>query len=170
VTLAGKTLYVFNGFFMSMRQKFCNAGTSISYFTVEFDEAALSWADFRGSALGPTDPADAPADSARGLVLGAWEALGLASVPDVGDNGVHASASPFEALAERANWLGADMATDPFGAACVAAGLDLATLKAWSVDPQVALPGGGKGSLFDAVEDLNASACIAKLLEIKKAN
>jgi hypothetical protein len=32
---------------------------------------------------------------------------GLKEVPNVGDNGVHASASPFEALAERLNWLGA---------------------------------------------------------------
>ena len=56
--------------------------------------------------LGPTDPAEAPPDSIRGLVLKWWEPLGLTSVPNVGDNGVHASASPFEALAERTNWLG----------------------------------------------------------------
>jgi hypothetical protein len=31
--------------------------------------------------------------------------LGLQYCPNVGDNGVHASASPFEALAERMNWL-----------------------------------------------------------------
>eukprot|EP00967_Tisochrysis_lutea_P084906 scaffold118892_cov32-Tisochrysis_lutea.AAC.2 len=30
--------------------------------------------------------------------------MGLASEPNVGDNGVHASASPFEALCERLNW------------------------------------------------------------------
>jgi len=29
------------------------------------------------------------------------QALGLKAKPDVGDNGVHGSASPFEALAER---------------------------------------------------------------------
>jgi hypothetical protein len=34
-----------------------------------------------------------------------WEGLGLDYKPNVGDNGVHASASPFEALAERMNWL-----------------------------------------------------------------
>jgi hypothetical protein len=50
---------------------------------------------------------------------------------------VHASASPFEALAERCNWLGADFATDPYGAELVAAGVPVETLKAWSVDPQV---------------------------------
>ena len=64
---------------------------------------------------------------------------GLAAVPNVGDNGVHASASPFEALAERANWLGADVKTDNFGKALIAAGVTEETIKAWSVDPQVIL-------------------------------
>jgi hypothetical protein len=43
-------------------------------------------------------------------------------VPNVGDNGMHASASPFEALAERSNWLGADVGSDPFGKALINAG------------------------------------------------
>ena len=38
--------------------------------------------------------------------LSRYKALGLTSKPNTGDNGVHASASPFEAMAERANWLG----------------------------------------------------------------
>ena len=137
VEMGGKKLYVFNGFFMSMRSKFTAPGTSIYYFSVEWDAGALGWEDFRGAALGPTDPADAPLDSLRGMVNADWAALGLAAAPDVGDNGVHASASPFEALAERMNWLGAAAARDPFGAACIAAGLDEPTIAAWSVDPQV---------------------------------
>ena len=35
-----------------------------------------------------------------------WKEYGLAEIPNVGDNAVHASASPFEALCERMNWLG----------------------------------------------------------------
>jgi hypothetical protein len=38
------------------------------------------------------------------MILRDWENLGLAYVPNVGDNGVHASASPFEGLAEKMNW------------------------------------------------------------------
>ncbi len=34
-----------------------------------------------------------------------WKELGLGYEPTVGDNCVHASASPFEGLAERMNWL-----------------------------------------------------------------
>ena len=41
--------------------------------------------------------------------------LGLDSEPNVGDNGVHASASPFEGLFERMNWVGADIESDGFG-------------------------------------------------------
>jgi len=168
VEIEGKpSLYVFNGFFMSMRSKFTVPGESIYYFAVEWDARAMSWADFRGLALGPTDPADAPVDSLRGMVFRSWDSMGLKAVPDVGDNGVHASASPFEALAERMNWLGAAASDDSFGAACLSAGLDEATLKAWSVDPQVKLPSGKQGSLFDAVEDTNAVDCLATLLAIK---
>ena len=173
VEMAGKpSLYVFNGFFMSMRAKFTAPGVSIYYYTVEWDAAALSWADFRGQLLGPTDPADCPAGSLRGQIKAQWQALGLAAEPDVGDNGVHASASPFEALAERLNWCGASLASDPFGAALLAAGLPRRALDAWTVDPQVLLPGGnGKtGSLFDALEDLSAPECVATCQAIAAAN
>merc|ERR1719277_1866625 len=106
VALEGKKpIYVFNGFFMSMRSKFTAPGESIHYYTVERDEKDLSWEDFRGKVLGPTDPKDAPADSMRGRILKDWQSLGLKSEPNTGDNGVHASASPFEAMAERMNWL-----------------------------------------------------------------
>merc|ERR1719240_2539488 len=82
VEMSGKKpIYVFNGFFMTMRSAFTAPGRSIHYYTVEWDESNLSWEDFRGK------------------VLGDWKALGLKSEPNVGDNGVHASASPFEAMA-----------------------------------------------------------------------
>jgi hypothetical protein len=87
---------------------------------VEWDPAALSWADFRGvraiiiaplymentcwsycssssprsrrqEVLGPTDPAEAPAGSLRGQIMADWQGLGLSAEPNVGLNGVHAS-------------------------------------------------------------------------------
>jgi nucleoside diphosphate kinase len=61
--------------------------------------------------LGPTDPKAAPEGALRGTILKDWVALGLAYEPNTGDNCVHASASPFEGLAERMNWLKADPAT-----------------------------------------------------------
>merc|ERR1711935_505024 len=103
--------------------KFTKPGTQIYYYSVEWDPAALSWADFRGKVLGPTDPAEAPADSLRGQVMSKWKDLGLEAEPNVGDNGVHASASPFE--------------KDVFGRSMLAEDISIETIKAWSVDPQV---------------------------------
>jgi len=172
VEIEGKSpVYTFNAFFMSMRTKFTDPNVSIHYFTVEFDPTKLSWADFRGKVLGPTDPADAPKDSLRGMIAAEWKELKLAAECNTGDNAVHASASPFEALAEKSNWLQKDFTEDAFGKALLDAGISEAMIKDWSVDPQVTLPNqdGKKGSLFDQLEDLNLEECIAKASEIAKA-
>jgi len=165
-------IYAFNGFFMSMRAKYCAPGEKIHYYSVGWDATKLSWADFRGKVLGPTDPKEAPADSLRGVVLKDWEKLGLKAEPNVGDNGIHASASPFEALAERMNWMGAKAERDPFGKMMLDAGIKANTIKAWSVDPQVLTGGeeGKKGSLFDQLEDMDAADCLKKSKELSKIN
>merc|ERR1739849_47262 len=116
---------------MAMRSKFTKPGTEIYYFSVEWDPAVLSWADFRGKVLGPTDPAEAPADSLRGVIMKDWESLGLKYVPNTGDNGMHASASPFEGFAERNNWLEVAVAEDSFGKAMLDSGLGESLIKAW---------------------------------------
>lgn len=159
----GKKLYTFNAFFMTMRAKFVAPGTSIHYYVVEFNPKDLSWADFRGKVLGPTDPKEAPEGALRGLMYKNWAELGLAYEPNTGDNCVHASASPFEGLAERLNWLKVEPENDIFGAQCLAAGIPAATLKEWSVDPQVK----GK-SIFDQLEDKDVADCLAKMVELSK--
>ncbi|KAJ1461915.1 nucleoside diphosphate kinase [Pelagophyceae sp. CCMP2097] len=161
----GEAIYTFNGFYMSMRDRFTQPGGSIHYYVVEFDAEKLPWAQFRGSLLGPTDPAAAPADSIRGQIFSQWKALGLKAEPDTGDNGVHASASPFEGLCERANWLKVSFSDDAFGKALLDAGISEKTFKAWSVDPAVQTPS-EKRSLFDFVEDTDVDACIEKLKSI----
>ena len=120
---------------MAMREKYTKPSASITYFCAEWDESKLSWADFRGKVLGATDPTTAAEGSLRKIVLDQYKDLGLSAVPNVGDNGVHASASPFEALAERMNWIGASVETDPFAQALTAAGVK--TIPEWTKDPQV---------------------------------
>mmetsp|Transcript_15661 Transcript_15661/g.30650 ORF Transcript_15661/g.30650 Transcript_15661/m.30650 type:complete len:344 (+) Transcript_15661:105-1136(+) len=163
-------LYVFNAFFMVMRSKFVGEGVSIHCYEVQWDKDTLSWEKFRGELLGPTDPAAAPAGSIRKTILEQYKELGLTSIPNKGDNGVHASASPFEGLAEKCNWLGASAETDAFGKALIDAGLSKKTIADWSVDPRVNLPGGGMGSVFDALEDMDADECLAKLVELNGLN
>jgi len=163
VNMKGKQLYVFNGFFMTMRSAFTAPGKSIHYYTVEWEPEKLSWEDFRGKVLGPTDPKEAPKDSLRGEILAKWQELGLASEPNVGDNGVHASASPFEGMSERMNWLGAQCKQDSFCKALVRAGIKEAKIEHWNRDPQVKIEASGKkGSLFDQLEDMDAQACLDK--------
>jgi len=162
-------IFVINGFYMDMRSKFTKPGTSIYYYEVEWDPKDLSWADFREKILGGTDPAKAYTDSARHLIYANWKTLGLAGMPNTGDNGVHASASPFEALSERVNWLGVDITKDFFGKGMLASGVPLSMLRDWCDDPQVAFQG-GKKSLFDLLEDLDAGECLAKSGKIAEAN
>ena len=59
----------------------------------------------------------------------------------------------------------------PFGKLLLDAGISEATLKEWSVDPQVVIPGadGKKGSLFDQLEDLDVEECVKKCVEINAA-
>lgn len=164
-------IYVFNGFFMSMRNKFVNPEAKLQYFVVEWDAKKMPWEDFRGQLLGPTDPADAPAESLRGLVYKDWKQLGLAYEPNVGDNAVHASASPFEALAERMNWLQADLSSDSYGKLLLEAGIPEKLIKEWSVDPQVTYGSRSlaiKMSLFDSLEDTDSDMCLARAMMIAR--
>jgi len=158
-----KPIYVFNAFFMKLRSGFVDPKTSIHYYLVSFSSEKLSWADFRGKVLGPTNPADAPKDSLRGIIYSSWRKLGLAEIPYTGENGVHASASPFEGLAERMNWMGVDPRNDEFGSQLIAAGISYETIKKWSLDPQV------KGaSLFDQLENMDSLDCVNKAAELVK--
>jgi len=161
-------LFVFNPFFLAMRQRFTAPGAEVRWFDVEWDPAALSWESFRNELLGPTDPAAAPEGSLRNLIYQRWEALGLKAQPYTSDNGVHASASPFEGLAERMNWLGADPAEDSYGKALIAAGVPVATLREWSKDPRIDLDTTGlRGSVFDALEDMDAGPCLKRAVELE---
>jgi len=163
-------IFVMNGFYMAMRAAYTAPGEKIQWYTVQWPASKLSWADFRNQVLGATDPSTAAPGSVRREILEQYESLGLKSKPDTGDNGVHASASPFEAMAERVNWLGASVESDPFGEAMLAAGVDKATIRRWSEDAQVSVDGetavGKTMSVFDTLEDLNAADVLAKVSKI----
>lgn len=161
-------LYCFNGFYMSMRDKYANEASKIHVFVVTFDSKKVSWEKFRNDVLGPTDPKAAPTDSLRGHILGNWESLGLKAEPDVGDNCVHGSASPFEAWVEIQNWVGEGPQDTDFGKALNEV-VPKETLDKWAYDPKVTY--GHKSfpvsdSLFDAVENLDSGNALAFLYAI----
>jgi hypothetical protein len=68
------------------------------------------------------------------------------------------------------------LVNDPFGSALIAAGLKEETLKAWAADPQVVPPpvdsgvGQHSASLFDLLEDLDASVCLERCAAVARAN
>ena len=163
-------LYVFNAFFMTMRSKYVGKDKEIRCYEVEWDPTELSWSSFRNDILGPTDPNEAPPNSIRETILNQYKKLGLSSIPDRSDNGVHASASPFEALAEKMNWLSLDLESDGFGKALVDAGISKSRIHEWSRDPQINLSDSATGSVFDALEDLDIDECIQKLIEFNRLN
>jgi hypothetical protein len=165
---AGKIegIYVINGFYMAMRAKYTTAPAKIRFYTVEWPAETMSWGDFRGKLIGGTDPSIAGGDSLRGKVFAQWEELGLAAQPDTGDNSLHASASPFEGLAERLNWVDADLTTDPFGKRLLEAGVSKEAIAEYVQDPQVAFEG-EMSSLFDLLEDTDADACCEKIVTIQ---
>jgi len=158
-------MYVVNGFYSEMRSKFTKPGTSIVYFEVRWDPAVLCWADFRGKFIGATNPTEAAEGSLREMIFKQWSALGLPSEPTTGENGVHASASPFEGLAEKSNWLSASVTADPLGQALISGGVPESTLRNWMGDPAVMFEGKLQ-SLFGIFEDLDAQPCIDKAKQI----
>lgn len=162
-------IYCVNGFYTSMRAKYVTPGTCIYSYEVEWEPAMLPWKKFRGELIGATNPAEAAAGSIRQTILSDWNNLGLKAEPDGSDNGVHASASPFEGLAEKSNWLGASMREDPLGQAFIEAGVPLKNIEAWTGDPSV-LFDGKKQSLFDLFEDVDVKDCVKKGVAITEAN
>lgn len=157
-------IFVVNAFFLDMRSSFVKPGSSIYFYTAEWDAGMLSWADFRGKVLGATDPSAASEGSIRNTVFKDWQQLKLTKQPDTGLNGVHASASPFEGYCERCNWLAST--ADPFEASMVSKGLSKSTIRALMDDPQVDLEG-KSGSTFDQLEDVNAEECLNRLAKMK---
>jgi len=161
-------LYVLNGFYAQMRDKYTKPPAQILYYEVEFDPATLHWKTFREDVLGGTDPTKAKDGSLRRVIYEKWDSLGLKVKPDTGDNGLHASASPFEALAEVHNWRNVPLTADFYGKGLLAAsGLDEATLKKWLGDAQVPVDG-KPSSIFDTLEDRDAADCLEQLAKIAK--
>jgi len=164
-------IYIMNGFYMSMRAAYCNPGEKIMWYTVNWPADSLTWKDFRGVVLGATDPTTAPVGSVRRYILDHYKELGLKSKPNTGDNGVHASASPFEALAERVNWLGAEITSDDYGKGLMASSVSKDVIEKWSGDCQVSVEGetadGKTMSVFDSLEDLDADTILEKVKKIQ---
>ncbi|CAE7655339.1 unnamed protein product, partial [Symbiodinium sp. CCMP2456] len=161
-------IFVINGFYMAMRGQYLIPGSSVWWFKVKWQASDMSWKTFREEVVGNTDPATAAEKSLRGIFYKSWTELGLPSQPHVGENAVHGSASPFEALAEKWNWLGADYESDPFGSLLLERGVTPDSIGRWKRNPVVKLDGRSQ-AVFDLFENMDAASCLQKAKKLCKA-
>jgi len=153
-------LFILNAFYGVMRQVYTDVQAKVVYFVVRFPEAELSWKDFRGKVIGATDPSKATEGSLRAKILAEYADLGLTEEPNMGKNGVHASAGPIEGLRERQVWTGQDVAADPFGQAILGAGVSRAVLDSYLANERVTIDG-ETDNAYDLLEDKDSSKVIA---------
>lgn len=162
-------IFVVNGFYTSMTQKLTVPDGHIAHFSVRWDSTSMSWTDFRDKVIGATDPAAAESGSLRHEFHRDWGQLGLPEAPTVHDNVLHASASAFEAMAERALWLNRPMAEDDVGRALLTVGVPLRTLAAWCQNPTVTYQW-KRHPLFDLFEGLDTSECVKLASQVLAEN
>jgi nucleoside diphosphate kinase len=161
--LAGKDLYVINGFYPAMRERFTAPGLTIRWYDVTFSPDDLSWEEFRGSVIGATDPSAAAEGSLRNLLLTRYSELGLEEQPTVTNNGIHASAGPIEGMRERMVWIGADPYSTELAKALQEAGFTRETIGSWLENGEAELKDGRRDSVFDLTEDMDADEAVEKL-------
>jgi hypothetical protein len=148
-------VFVINGYFMAMRAEYVAPAASVHYFSIEWDNATCNWADFRKKVIGTIDPAKAHPESLRSVISCKWRELGLARPLDTVSNGIHASASAFEALAESSIWLRTSVETDRFGEELTKAGVSPEIMRDWLMNVSV------KGKpVFDHMEDKGSRDCV----------
>lgn len=162
---AKEPIWVVNGFYTAMREKYTRQGACVHWFLVRWDSRNMTWETFREDLLGTTDPSQAKEGSLRRTIFDQWKHLRLSEEPTLTNNSIHASASPLEGCIERSNWGGGDFTTFPFVQNLLQRGIKKDTVLSWMKDPQVELDN-VRGSLFDFLEDLDSVECIETCAKI----
>ncbi len=157
-----ENLYVMNGFYPSMREIFTADGASILVLLLDFAPEILSWKRFRDEIIGVTNPAAADEESIRGLLYDQQKALGITVT--YRENVIHASASAFEALGEKALWLPEfPLARDPLWLSLEGSGITFERLRAWREENPLITLDGRNATLLDLLENLDSTPTAAVL-------
>jgi hypothetical protein len=155
-------IFCINGFYMHMRAQYVAPGASIHYFLVRWTEDLMTWEAFRRRVIGSANPAMAQSGSLRSIIASEWKELNLVSEPNMEDNGIHSSASAFEAFVERMIWLNeTSLTNDPFASKMLNAGIPETSIREWSLDSTVA-----DKSVFELMENKGTEECISMALEL----
>ena len=151
-----------NGFFAAMRAEYVTANSSVHYFLVEWDNAAMSWDEFRKKIIGVTNPAVAHPESLRSIMNSEWVGLGLDAPLDLMRNGLHASASAFEAMVERSIWLGVSCDHDKyFGVRLLSMNIPVELIEEWAKNPLVY----GR-YVFDHMENMGSEETLVAVTDL----
>ena len=165
VTHNGQNYVILSGFHPQQLLQFTAPGRTIIVMPVRSN---TPWKVLRDEMIGDTDPANAPAESLRGMFLTQKDALGIPQVSK-GLNGLHLSAGPLEGMVELARFLSnrasghrLDYTKTNFGAAWIRAGANAQELRDMAQNPTLML-GARAISAFDASELTDMSQAITML-------
>lgn len=137
----------------------------LSYFTEPSHRVLLmvchsktSWKSLRWDLIGSTFPEKADPNSIRGLLYAQAKELGFEKV-DIGCNGIHLSAGPFEALFELPNFVGKALEKDVVSDLSLVKymqneGISMEQIKKCMTNPTVTVDGKSK-DLYGATEDVD---------------
>lgn len=174
VKIEKKSLYVVNGHYMAMKEKYTGGDSSVHCFVVDFEESVMTWKGFLEKIVGNTeDPSEALEGSMRHEIFKRYQEFDIFSEPNKSDNSIHASASPLVALSERCNWLRREISEDEFGKALLKRGIPETVIKSWLDNPIVTLPpkdakNGSHigGSIFSHVDGMDSTDCMNHLVAV----
>ncbi|PWU89673.1 Flagellar Member 1 [Trypanosoma cruzi] len=162
-------VFVINGFYPYLRDTYGAQDAKVTCYLVSWPEACMTWRALREELIGSTNPGNAPPNSLRGLIRDRWQELGLQYPPTTTDNGVHASAGPFEALLERHLWMHLPLSHDPLTLRLQECGLTGALLYRWASNPEVLLRGKKlSGCVFDLLENMQTSEMVDIMREAEQ--
>jgi len=163
---AEENIYVLNGFYPSIREVFTAERASVLALLLDFAPSQLPWKHFRDEVIGTTNPAAAAEDSIRGFLYDRQQALGIHVT--YRENVIHASASAFEALCEKALWMPElPLARDPLWQVLAGSGITFERLRTWREENPLVTRDGRTAPLLDLLENLDTDPTAAMLRELK---
>lgn len=155
------TLYVVNPFYPDLRKSVTVPGSKAYYFEVKFKPYHLTYADFNTYLIGgSSDPSLSDPSSLRYEMYDYWVQLGFAAQPDVKNNCIIASKSPFAGWIDPVHWLGIPE-TSIFLDAMAARGVVVGACGA--ADGRDIEFNSTTRSLYDHLAGLDRKECLTKL-------
>lgn len=145
-------LFVINGHYLPYRDAFLCSHDRMHYYEVQWDATKLSWASFNENIVGSL-----------------LSSMGKQAESDAGALyfPLHASASAFEGFANRSAWLGTRCRDDQYCRKLLGAGIKEGTVEYWLRSPEVMLPSGRRGTVFEALKGTDAVTGIEAALRLQ---